>query len=62
MKTLMAFVLVLFCVLSLTGCSSAAAKKPYEDLKASEITAATVRLTPPDVTVQIANIKEFATI
>ena len=60
MKTLMAFVLVLFCVLSLTGCSSAAAKKPYEDLKASEITAATVRLTPPDVTVQIANIKEFA--
>ncbi|WP_277935519.1 hypothetical protein [Parablautia muri] len=35
-------------------------KKPYKNLSASQILSATVRLTPPDKTIQIAEIKELA--
>lgn len=35
-------------------------KKPYKDLNASQIASATVRLTPPDKTIQIVEIKELA--
>lgn len=34
-------------------------KKPYKDLDATQIASATVRLTPPDKTVQIVDIKEL---
>ena len=34
-------------------------KKPYKHLQASDITAASVRLTPPDETIQITEIKEL---
>ena len=35
-------------------------QKPYRDLKASDIVSATVRLTPPDETIQIAEKEELA--
>ena len=35
-------------------------KRPYKDLETSEITSATVRLTPPDKTIQITEIEELA--
>lgn len=34
-------------------------KKPYKHLQASDIAAASVRLTPPDETIQITEIKEL---
>ena len=34
-------------------------KKPYKDLDAAQIASATVRLTPPDKTLQIVDIKEL---
>ena len=34
-------------------------KKPYKDLDATQIASATVRLTPPDKTVQIVDTKEL---
>lgn len=34
-------------------------KKPYRNLDASQIISATVRLTPPDKTIQITEIKEL---
>lgn len=35
-------------------------KRPYKDLDASQIAAATVYLTPPDKTVEIENLQELA--
>ena len=34
-------------------------KKPFKDLEPSEIVSATVRLTPPDTTIQIEDIEEL---
>ena len=34
-------------------------KKPFKDLEPSEIVSATVRLTPPDITIQIEDIEEL---
>lgn len=38
---------------------AAGGKKPYKALDASQIVSATVRLTPPDKTIQIVEIKEL---
>lgn len=51
------------CVLMLCAAGTAlligGGKKPYRNLDASQIRSATVRLTPPDKTIQIAEIKEL---
>lgn len=43
----------------MTGCAASIGKKPFKDLKASEISFATVCLTPPDKTLQITNLEEL---
>lgn len=49
------------CVLSVIMISFivSGGKKPYKDLDAAQVASATVRLTPPDKTVQIVDIKEL---
>jgi len=39
---------------------TAAGKKPFQDMEPAEIVSATVRVTPPDTTVQIVDIEELA--
>ena len=48
--------IVLLCVIIF---AAVAGKKPYKNLNASEIVSATVRLTPPDKTVLVADIEEL---
>ncbi len=40
-------------------CNTACVQKPFKDLEPSEIVSATVRLTPPGTTIQIAEIEEL---
>lgn len=53
MKKLTAMALVLAGALTLAGCFSGIGTKPYEKLSGADISTATVRLIPPDTTLQI---------
>ncbi len=62
MKRVKILVIVFVCFL-LAGTAVFAftySKRPYKDLEVSEITSATVRLIPPDKTIQITEIEELA--
>ncbi len=59
MKKLIAWILATICTFSLTGCS-ASGTKPYDNLTATEISSATVRLIPPDRTIQIEDLNKLA--
>lgn len=56
MKKHSAIVLVLACVLTLAGCAKVIGSKPYEKLDAAELSSASVRLTPPDVELQVEDL------
>ncbi len=43
----------------MTRCAASISKEPFKDLKASEISFATVCLTPPNKTLEITNLKEL---
>lgn len=59
MKRLWAvLVAMIILALSLVGCAERS-EKPYKDLKASDIASATVRLSPPNKTIQIEDIEEL---
>lgn len=57
-------IIVAICLLVIIGAIISfiltAGKKPFKDLKPSDIVSATVRLSPPDKTIQIENIEELA--
>lgn len=57
------FIITLTCILLaavvVIGFAAFGGKKPYKDLDATQIASVTVHLTPPDTTVQIAEIEEF---
>lgn len=57
-------IIVAICLLVIIGAMISfiltAEKKPFKDLKPSDIVSATVRLSPPDKTIQIENIEELA--
>ena len=53
-------VLVCFLLLGIAVFALTYRKRPFKDLDASEIVSATVRLTPPDKTIQITEISELA--
>lgn len=57
-------IIVAICLLVIIGAIISfiltSGKKPFKDLKPSDIVSATVRLSPPDKTIQIENIEELA--
>ena len=57
-------IISLICILSVAAIVSAIAvfsgRKPWKNLNPSQIVSATVRLTPPDKTIQITEIEELA--
>lgn len=52
---------MLLVVAGVIGFAVFGGRKPYKDLDATQIASATVRLLPPDTTVQIVEIEEFVT-
>lgn len=55
-------IISLICILSVTVIMMAvvvSGRKPYKDLEAVQIVSATVQLSPPDKTIQIAEMKEL---
>lgn len=51
---------ILLVIVVVMGFAAFGGKKPYKDLDAAQIMSVTVRLAPPDTTVQITDIEEFA--
>lgn len=59
-KKTSAMIIGIIIMFSLVGCRSGSyTKKPFDDLKSSNIAAATVRILPPDITIQIENTDEL---
>lgn len=58
MKKAVPLLLVLVCVMGLSGCS--VPKKPFRELTGAEIRSASVRLSPPDLTVLIQDTDHLA--